>query len=120
MSESAENARLFLVTLTEDASLAVTHPTLVKFATTLSLVIQLWQKQAGLKDPINHAITFGTFSGARVTATLLQVMALFPENYQEHILVEHDYRFPVPGNYEDASWLSEEIMSTSDPIYMTV
>lgn len=77
-----------------------------QFAACLAGIIRHWQIRAGERDVTDYAIEF--YEGP-TTATLLQVFALLPQEYQGHIYLD---RLENTDRFEgyDGSWLSENVM----------
>jgi hypothetical protein len=102
-SEEVELARIHLEKI---ATGRLTNPDkyLKDFAFQMHEIIGHWQRRAGTKNPLEYAVEFAP----GISATLLQVFALVPEDYQEYIKVNNPKRFP---NNRPYSWLDESIMN---------
>ena len=83
---------------------------LQSWSSTLVEIFQIYQDQAasvpGKKPAPHYGIEFGNFKGTSCTATLLNVLQLLPEAYQEHVRVADQER----AEANNKSWLSDYIM----------
>ncbi|KAG4439270.1 hypothetical protein IFR05_005255 [Cadophora sp. M221] len=69
---------------------------LSEFCHQLAFVISEWQRGGG-----------GGRADKPLTATLLQIMALITEEYQESIVLDAPERYPDPKVKANAAWLSD-------------
>jgi hypothetical protein len=104
--EKFEEIELARVHLESIATGRLTNPDkhLKDFALQLHEIIGHWQRRAGTKNPLDYDVEFSP----GISATLLQVFALVPEEYQEYIKVNDSKRSP---NNQPYSWLDESIMN---------
>jgi hypothetical protein len=101
--EEVELARIHLEKIAT-GRLTNSNKHLKDFALQLHEIIGHWQRLAGTKNPLEYAVEFAPST----SATLLQVFALVPEEYQEYIKVNDSERSP---NNQPYSWLDESIMN---------
>jgi hypothetical protein len=103
-SLEVELARFHLERIATGRRLTNLDKHLKSFALQLHEIVGHWQRRAGTKNPLDYAVEFAP----GISATLIQVFALMPEEYQEYINVNDPKRSP---NNEPYSWLDESIMN---------
>ena len=117
LKEQTEESRLQLINIAEDPEI---DPGGRSFAETVAVIVEWWQAHAEEQNPTSHQIDFSVGS----PMSLLMVLALIPEQYQDFICIEDDGRSPF-GNGENLSWLHEQNMDvlvglSIDPIRQSI